>query len=70
MAHNPPREWISDEQLRAVSAAASRKRAQWVDLQDLADKMLSQAAQGKRVVLSPATADYLARWVKDRMGSP
>lgn len=66
MAHNPPREWITDEQLRAVADSVRRQR-QWVDLTDLADKMIARAAAGKRVVLSPGTADWLARWIKERI---
>lgn len=65
MSHNPPRVWMSDAQHRAVERAVKRKLAQWASLDDLADKMLAHAAQGKNVVLSPGTADWLARWIKN-----
>lgn len=64
MAHNPPRVWMTDEQYRDVQRAVANRR-QWVSLDDLADKMLARAAQGKNVVLSPGTADWLARWIKN-----
>ena len=68
MAHNPPRIWMTPAQQRAVSDATRRQLARWGSLEELADKMMDQAAQGKRVVLSPATAEYLARWVKEQVG--
>jgi hypothetical protein len=67
MAHNPPREWITNEQLRAVAADANRKLAQWHSLDDLADKMLERALAGKRVVLSPGMAEVVGRWVKGKI---
>ena len=70
MAHNPPRIWMTNENYRELARAVSRKQAQWHSLDGLADKMIARAAQGKNVVLSPGTADYLARWVKDRCCSP
>lgn len=66
MAHNPPRVWMTDEQYRDVLRDVANRR-QWVDIDDLADKMLARATQGKNVVLSPGTADWLARWVKWRL---
>ena len=68
MPHNPPRIWMTDEQYRDVLRAVANRR-QWVDLDDLADKMLARAAAGRKVVLSPGTADWLARWVKGKTGS-
>jgi len=50
---------------RAVRLAVARKLAQWVLLDDLADKMLALAAQGKRVVLSPGTAEVVGRVLRD-----
>jgi hypothetical protein len=54
---------MNDAQYRDVLRAV-RNRRQWIDLDDLADKMLARAAQGKNVVLSPGTAEYVARWIK------
>lgn len=64
MAHNPPRVWFTEEHMRQVQRDIARCRT-WVDIDDLADKMLARAAAGKNVVLSPGTADWLARWVKE-----
>lgn len=50
--------------MRQVQRDIARCRT-WVDIDDLADKMLARAAAGKNVVLSPGTADWLARWVKE-----
>ena len=66
MAHNPPRVWITEAHMEDVRQAAKRKQAQWVDLDDLADKMLARAACGKNVVLSPGTAEFVARVLKGR----
>ena len=64
MAHNPPRVWMTDEQYRDVLRAVANRR-QWRDLDDLADKMLARAAQGKNVVLSPGTAEFVGRAIKN-----
>ena len=66
MSHNPPRVWFTEAHQRGVERAAKRKLAQWQSLDDLADKMLARAAQGKNVVLSPGTAEVVGRWVKAR----
>lgn len=55
---------MTDDDYRAVHRDAQRKMAQWISLDDLADKMLARAACGKRVVLSPGTAEVVARWIK------
>lgn len=56
---------MTDEQYRAVADAVRRR--QWVSLDDLVDKMLARAAQGRRVVLSPGTAEAVGRWVKGKI---
>ena len=64
MAHNPPRVWFTEKDARAVRLAVARKQRQWSTLDDLADKMLARAAEGKRVVLSPGTAEVVGRALK------
>lgn len=66
MSHNPPRVWFTDADARAVERAVARKLAQWSTIDELADKMLARAAQGKRVVLSPGTAEFVARALKKK----
>ena len=56
---------MKDEDYRAVERAVRRKQAQWSTLDELADKMLARAAQGKNVVLSPGTAEVVGRALKD-----
>ena len=60
MSHNPPRVWFTAADVRRVKTEIDRKRAQWCSLAELAEKMLANAKAGKRVVLSPATAEYVA----------
>jgi len=55
---------VTDEQLRSARDDARRKMRQWHTAEDLADKMLARAALDKRVTLSPATAEYVARLLK------
>lgn len=64
MAHNPPREWFTDADKRAVVDAVRRQQRQWHTAGELADRIAAEAAQGKRVVLSPGTADYVARMLR------
>jgi len=67
MAHNPPRVWITGQQLRNVEASARRKRQEWHSVEDLAERMQARADAGRRVVLSPGTADFLAKWIKGKV---
>lgn len=58
---------MTEKHHRAVRLAAERKLAQWVSLDDLADKMLARALAGKRVVLSPGTAKVVGRALKEHI---
>lgn len=68
MSHNPPRVWLTDADMRRVHDDIERKQREWHSAQELADRMLARARQGRRVVLSPGTAEYLALFVKGRCG--
>jgi len=55
---------MTPEHNKAVRMAVERKLAQWQSLDDLADKMLARALSGRQVVLSPGTAEVVARALK------
>jgi len=57
---------MTDDKLQAVAKNAERQKRQWHSLDELADKMLVRAKQGKRVSLSPATAEFIAMALKAR----
>lgn len=62
MAHNPPREWFTKEHMRQVQRDVARTKRQWHSLSGLADLIASRAAaMGRNVVLSPGTAEFVAR---------
>ena len=64
MAHNPPRVWITDEDINRLHSEIKRRSYRWGSLTELADKMPARARQGKRVVLSPSTAEFMADALK------
>jgi len=63
MSHNPPRIWFTDEHKRELVASLAR-RPKWHTVEELARLIEARAAQGWNVVLTPGTADYVARMLK------
>lgn len=57
---------MTDADYKDVQRGVARKLAQCVSIDDLADKMLARADQGKNVVLSPGTAEAVGRALKGK----